>query len=227
MISDRLPASPTGRLLLFAGVFVCVLGGLLLLTREPRTQPDAKACATDARAGRSPIFDAEVTDAALLRMDRAPVMLRDLAGRRLTVLLFCSYRCPCSDGYGKRLQSLRAGYESRGVSFAAIHASADETIDGMKSYVNRRHFPLAVYRDENGIVADMLHASVTPEAFVFTPDWKLRYHGRIDDDKSGLFITDRSLQQALDTLLAGGQLAVREKLSLGCGIVRNRQTAAR
>jgi hypothetical protein len=66
----------------------------------------------------------------------------------------------------------------------------------------------------------MLMARITPEVFVFDTTWTLRYHGRIDDDKSGVDVRDASLALALDTLLAGRTLVAREKPGLGCVIAR-------
>jgi hypothetical protein len=178
-------------------------------------------CQDDATALLSPLFGKPMEDVALIGMDRSPVMLHDLGGRRLTAVVFCSYRCPCSDGYVERLRALRSGFETRGVSFVAVHANADENIDGMQDYIDREGYPLPVYRDDMTAVADMMHATVTPEVFVFDTAWTLQYHGRIDDDKSGLFVEEASLQLALDTLLQGRELWDKEKLSLGCAIVRD------
>ncbi len=178
-------------------------------------------CEDDATALVSPLFGARMDDVALITMDRDPIMLHDLGGTRFTTVIYCSYRCPCSDGYIDRLRELRRRYESRGVSFIAVNANADENIDGMHDYIERKEYPLPVYRDDMTAAADMMHATVTPEVFVFDTSWALQYHGRIDDDKSGLFIEEASLQLALDTLLTNGVLWDKEKLSLGCAIVRD------
>ena len=177
-------------------------------------------CENDSISFNSAGFGRIVDDIALVSMSRSPVMLHELGGKRFTVVIFCSYLCPCSDGYVDRLRALRGAYESRGVEFAAIHSSADEDIEGMRRYIERKRYPLPVYRDELGAVADALGALVTPEVFLFDAQWRLRYHGRIDDDKGGTHVTHRSLANALDTLLAGGSLRVREHSALGCAIVR-------
>lgn len=177
-------------------------------------------CADDSVSAATSMFERVAEDAALQGLDRSPVMLHDLAGERFTVLVFCAYSCPCSDGYVDRLRALRGSYEPRGVGFAAIHSSADEDVDGMRRYIERKRYPLPVYRDELGAVADALGATVTPEVFLFDAQWRLRYHGRIDDDKGGTHVTHRSLANALDTLLAGASLRVREHSALGCAIVR-------
>ena len=178
-------------------------------------------CLTDSASGISELFATTIDDMAIQTLAAKPVMLYDLAGEQMTVIVTCSYKCPCSDGYAERLAELRKKYEPLGVSFVAIHSNVDETMNGIKAYKNRNSYPLDIYRDEGAILADVLDAAVTPEAFVFSPDWKLRYHGRIDDDKGGLFVEEKTLQLALDTLLTGKDLIVKEKLALGCAIVRN------
>lgn len=185
---------------------------------EPAESP--LVCADDAASLVSPLFANPMEDVALVSMQRTPVMLSELAGERFTVAVFCSYKCPCSDGYIGRLGALRERFRPRGVAFIAIDASADETIEGLTSYIQRKEYPLPVFRDEFSAAADQMHASVTPEIFVFDTGWVLQYHGRIDDDKSGLFVEEESLRLALDTLLAGKTLLHKEKISLGCAIVR-------
>lgn len=213
------------RVAVFAGALAVLAAVYFLWGGEETTGPvdEALVCQDDAIALVSPLFNRPLDDVALYGMDRRPVMLHDLAGERFTVLIFCSYRCPCSDGYVARIDTMYQVYEPRGVRFAAIHSNADETMDGMTQYIQRKEYPLPVYRDDLAAAADMMEATVTPEVFVFDTAWALQYHGRIDDDKSGFFVEDRSLSSALDTLLSGRSLITKEKLSLGCAIVRDAQ----
>lgn len=197
-----------------------VLVAIVHVLQPAPAAPEPMICETDDTSRTSPGFSRTTDDAVLQRLDGTPVMLHELAGPRLTVLVFCSASCPCSDGYTERLASLERTYESRGVRFIGVHANALEDADDMKRYISRRSYPLEVYRDADCVVADMLGARVTPEAFVFDATWTLHYQGRIDDDKGGHAVRDPSLQRALDTLLTGAQLRVREKASLGCAIVR-------
>lgn len=182
-------------------------------------------CEDDAVSEISPLFGDTLGTVALTSMDRRPVMLHDLAGEEFTTVIFCSYRCPCSDGYVDRLRELRQHFEPRGVRFVAIHSNSDETMDGMTRYIQREEYPLPVYRDDLTAAADMMQATVTPEVFVFDRDWTLQYHGRIDDDKSGFFVEEESLRLALDTLLTGRSLQHPEKMSLGCAITRTQSIA--
>lgn len=216
------------RIVVFAAAIIVLGIAAYFYVDELRQQPPSPmVCADDAESVVSPLFSRSMQDVALVGMQRNPVMLHELGGKRYTVAVFCSYKCPCSDGYVERLGALRLSYESRGVAFVAIHASTDENMDGMARYIQRKKFPLPVYRDDTGVAADAMFATVTPEAFVFDADWMLMYQGRIDDDKNGVAVEDESLRLALDTLLAGGTLRAKEKTSLGCAIVRAHPVDAR
>src|SRR3989442_12214597 len=74
--------------------------------------------------------------------------------------------------------------------------------------------------DLDNHVADYLGASVTPEAYLFAPDWTLRYHGRIDDSRDPALITTSDLRAALDAVAAGKPVAVAETKAFGCTIKR-------
>lgn len=223
METDERRGNIRAPVLAFVVLAACCVAAVLWLLLPGSSPPidGPMVCEDDSVSGTSRILDESFDDVTLLSMSRTPVMLRDLAGEKLTVLVFCSYLCPCSDGYVGRLHELRTRYESRGVAFIAIHSSANENIDGMQRYIRQKHYPLTVYRDELGAVADALGAAVTPETFVFDSDWKLRYHGRIDDDKGGHHVTQHTLRLALDTLLNDTRLVVMEQPALGCAIVRS------
>ncbi|MCZ7556594.1 MAG: redoxin domain-containing protein [Bacteroidia bacterium] len=219
------------RKLLFSLLALLVLAAVLIVAFSwfsvPEGTPGTETpmvCEDDSVSSPSALHGIVVEDLALLSLARTPVMLHELAGQRFTVLVFCSYLCPCSDGYIDRLKTLRTQYEGRGVAFAAIHSSANENIDGMQRYITRRKYPLPVYRDEHGAAADALGAAVTPEVFVFDAAWKLRYHGQIDDEKLGAHMTHPSLSLALDTLLDGRPLLVSERPAPGCAIVRQNES---
>ncbi|MBE0644683.1 MAG: redoxin domain-containing protein [Bacteroidetes bacterium] len=222
-MKSSLLRSARPRIVLFvAALAVLAVVAWFIGSREPQAAESPLVCADDAASLVSPLFSKRMEDVALVSMQRSPVMLSELAGEHFTVGIFCSYKCPCSDGYIGRLRDLRKRYEPRGVSFIAINASADENLDGLAQYIQRKDYPLPVFRDEMSAAADQMYASVTPEVFVFDTAWALQYHGRIDDDKSGLFVEEESLRLALDTLLAGKTLRDKEKISLGCAIVRTR-----
>src|SRR5258708_10153361 len=58
----------------------------------------------------------------------------------------------------------------------------------------------------------------TPHAFVFDAERKLRYVGRIDDSEREEYVQTHDLRDALDALLAGREIPVKQTKSFGCSI---------
>jgi len=76
--------------------------------------------------------------------------------------------------------------------------------------------------DKNSELADAFGASRTPECFVFNPSGKLVYKGAIDDnpgDAGG--VKKEHLKNAIDELVSGKDVTVKETRSVGCSIKRN------
>jgi len=70
-------------------------------------------------------------------------------------------------------------------------------------------------------MADAFGAKRTPECFLFDGSGKLVYHGAIDDNPSDASAVSRKhLIAAIDELLAGKEVSVKESKSVGCGIKR-------
>ena len=75
--------------------------------------------------------------------------------------------------------------------------------------------------DRNNELADAFGANRTPECFLFNKDLKLVYHGAIDDNPADAGnVKHRHLQQAINELIAGKEITVKESRSVGCGIKR-------
>ena len=65
-------------------------------------------------------------------------------------------------------------------------------------------------------------AVCTPEFFVYGPDRRLAYHGRLDDSgREPAKVTRRDLAAAFDALLAGRAPAAAQVASIGCSIARS------
>ena len=128
-MSLRGKAAPRVALFAAAMILLAVVAFTVADDDTPSAVESPLVCEDDAASEVSPLFGTAVENVALTSMDRRPVMLHDLAGRKFTTVIFCSYRCPCSDGYIDRLRELRSRYEPRGVRFVAIHANSDESMD--------------------------------------------------------------------------------------------------
>ncbi len=136
------------------------------------------------------------------------------------VLMFIATQCPVSNAYNERMAALARDYVAKEVNFVGINSNKQEPPSEITEHAKKHGFTFPVLKDAGNVEADHFGATVTPEVFVLDADWKLRYHGRIDDDRSGEAIKSRDLRNALDAILSGQKIAVPETKAFGCTIKR-------
>ena len=71
---------------------------------------------------------------------------------------------------------------------------------------------------EDQTIADAYGAERTPEIFAFGQDRKLRYHGRIDDNKDESLVQFHDLRNAINCILTETPIENPETTSIGCSI---------
>ncbi len=146
--------------------------------------------------------------------------LASLSGKKAVVLAFIATQCPVSNAYNERMAGFAKEYEAKGVAFVGINANKQESAAEIVEHARSHGFAFPVLKDDGNKKADELGAQVTPEIYVFDPSWTLRYHGRIDDDRSGKAIQSQDLRNAVDALIAGKDVPVKEAKAFGCTIKR-------
>ncbi len=114
--------------------------------------------------------------------------------------------------------------ESRPRSIAlwgsGVNANRNEPPEEVAQHAAEKALGFPIVKDPEDHVADLLGASVTPEAYLFDTSWTLRYHGRIDDSRNPANITTRDLRAALDAMAQGKPIGVAETKAFGCTIKR-------
>jgi peroxiredoxin len=176
----------------------------------------------------SPLLDKPVAGFLLPRVaDGGPESLY-AKGSKATVLFFLSSLCPCSQKYDGRVDELARQYAPKGVRFLAVNASDGEKPAEIAAYARRAAYSFPVLKDNGNIIADRVHAQITPEVFVMDSKGVLRYHGGIDDSRSPKMVQQHHLRTALDFLLGGRLPARAESITFGCAIARKcpEQTAS-
>ncbi len=143
-----------------------------------------------------------------------------LKENKLVVVMFIATQCPVSNAYNERMVNLYSSYHARKVAFFGINANVKELVDEIASHSKEHGFQFPVLKDEGNKIADAYGAQVTPEIFVITPDGKVRYHGRIDDNRNAEKVQEHDLSTALDALLAGKEVTRTETKAFGCSIKR-------
>jgi hypothetical protein len=158
------------------------------------------------------------------------VTMVDLQGHRhnlkasrgkVIVLLVQGNKCPCSKAYIGRVNAIQRDYGPKGVEVWAFNPNANETKAETIAFCKENGVEYPVAYDKGAVIADVLKASCTTEAWVADQAGYLRYHGRIDDN---IYEPDkvkvRDLRNAIDALLVGGNPPVQETEAYACTIAR-------
>ena len=105
----------------------------------------------------------------------------EVKGQKAVVFFFLMHDCPIANSYVPVINMLYRDFERRQVGFYLVYAES-----GLSAAVAKRH------AEEYGVLCPALldttqtlvkrfQATISPEAFVVSPDGKVLYQGRIDD----------------------------------------------
>jgi peroxiredoxin len=177
------------------------------------------AAANAASAAPIAVGD-KLTPFTLKEASGKDVSLGSLAGKKAVVLAFIATQCPVSNAYNERMAAFAKEYEAKGVAFVGINSNKQESATEIVEHAKANGFSFPVLKDDGNKKADEFGAQVTPEVYVFDASWTLRYHGRIDDDRSGKAVQSQDLKNAVDALVAGKDVPVKEAKAFGCTIKR-------
>ena len=206
-----------------AAFCIAMLGVLSLVLAAGAADDRIGAQTRPAAPSTAPAVDAvRVPDVE--GVPRRPLVLE--AGQKAAVFLFLTTDCPISNSYAPELIRIMNAYAARGVRFYVVHTDVDRTPAEAKKHADAFGFskaPCAVLMDNKRDLAHDLGACVTPQTVVVGVGGAIHYRGRIDDKwvdygKSRVAPTTRNLRDALDAVLAGRPLAVRETEAIGCPI---------
>jgi hypothetical protein len=95
------------------------------------------------------------------------------------------------------------------------------SFEAMQAYARAQGYNWYYALDAKNTLADAFGASRTPECYLFDKKGVLVYHGAIDDSPGDPAKVKRHhLQLAMDEMLAGKDVTVKETRSVGCSISR-------
>jgi peroxiredoxin len=149
------------------------------------------------------------------------ISLSDFKNTKVIVLMFVATQCPVSNAYNERYNKLFEDYKTKNVAFVGINSNKQESVEEIKEHAVEHGFKFPILKDFNNVIADKLDAQRTPEIFVVNPaTFEILYHGRIDDSQRESRIQSNDLRTALDEILAGKPVSVKETKAFGCTIKR-------
>jgi len=138
------------------------------------------------------------------------------------VVIFTCNHCPYALGWHARLMQVARDYKD--VHFYAINPNDGQrypadSFEAMKERVRRDEgWPMPYLHDVTQEVARGYGAKTTPDVFVIDSNEILRYRGAPDADYRDESQNASWLREALDSMLAGEEVARPETEPVGCSI---------
>jgi peroxiredoxin len=138
------------------------------------------------------------------------------------VVIFTCNHCPYALAWHDRLADAAREYPD--VHFYAVNPNDAEryprdSAEAMRERVEREGgWPMPYLRDESQDVARAYGAKTTPDVFVIDAGGALRYRGAPDPDHDDPSLNASWLREALDSVLAGEDVARPETDPVGCSV---------
>ncbi|RPH34183.1 MAG: thioredoxin family protein [Bacteroidales bacterium] len=169
----------------------------------------------------------KVSDFKLKNVDGKMISLSDYKNSKGVILIFTCNHCPFAKAYEDRIINIHKKYGNLGFPVVAINPNnpevqPEDSYDLMVSRAKEKGFPFAYLFDEGQKVYPVFGATKTPHVFLLNKkgnDMVVEYIGTIDDNyKDASMVKEKYLENAVDALLAGRLIAMKETKAVGCGI---------
>lgn len=143
------------------------------------------------------------------------------SGRIATVLVFTTTDCPISNRYAPEIQSLAARFAKQNIAFTLVYPVGTDTPVVIGEHVKKFGYAIPAVRDTAQELVKHTGVKVTPEVAVIGAGGQVLYRGRIDDryidfGKDRPQPNERTLERALEAVVQGQPIAVRETQAVGC-----------
>jgi hypothetical protein len=166
-----------------------------------------------------------VKDVKMKNIDGRELSIGEVAGDRGTLVIFSCNHCPFVKAWQGRIVSIGNNCVGRRIGVIMINSSdpaadLEEDFPHIKNQADAQGYMFPYVVDETSDVARAFGARRTPEAFLFDAKGLLIYHGGIDDNAFDADeATKNYLKDAIDALLEGHEVKIKETKSQGCGIL--------
>jgi thioredoxin-related protein len=154
------------------------------------------------------------------------VSVKDVAKENGVLVMFSCNTCPYVVKNQERTVAIAEKAQKMKVGVIVLNSNEayrneDDSYEAMASYAKDQKYKWSYVVDKDNVMADAFGAKRTPETFLFDKNMKLVYHGAIDDNPSdGSAVGRQHLREAINELIAGKDISVKESRSVGCGIKR-------
>jgi thioredoxin-related protein len=169
-------------------------------------------------------------------LPKADVKLKDISGKETSLkqsmrkngllVMFSCNTCPYVIKNQGRTKEICAYALKNEIGVILINSNEaqrtnEDSFEAMKQYAKEQGYTWSYAVDKDNELADAFGAKRTPENYLFNKDGKLVYHGAIDDNPSDPHAVSRThLKAAMNEMLSGHDVTVKESRSVGCSIKR-------
>lgn len=170
-------------------------------------------------------LDQPAPDFSLPATDGKTYTLRDIAGKKGTVIVFICNHCPYVQAMIDRLVADARLLLAEGIGVAAICSNdaaqyPEDSFENMKRFALAHQFPFPYLHDESQAAARAYGALCTPDFFGYNQSLKLKYRGRLDEGRTAPPPKGarRELVEAMRAIAATGEAPKDQAPSIGCSI---------
>lgn len=167
-----------------------------------------------------------MADKKMMDIDGKEVSMNDVMKKNGVLVMFSCNTCPYVVKNEQRTVSIALYALKMDVGVILINSNEaqrddDDSYNAMQQYAKNLHYRWPYVVDKNSEVANAFNAKRTPEVFLFNKDKVLVYHGAIDDNPSNeLAVTRQHLREAINEMVSGKEVGIKESKSIGCTIKR-------
>jgi peroxiredoxin len=167
----------------------------------------------------------QLPDFSLRNTDGKFVSLADYPDAKGFIVVFTCNHCPFAKLYPERLNALSLKYRKLKVPLIAISSTdtvvyAEDSFNEMVEVAKGEQFNFPYLMDETQSVAKNFGAQKTPHAFVIWKEhqaYHIKYNGAIDDNGAEPEkVKNHYVEMAVDALLNGKEVEIKETKSIGC-----------
>jgi thioredoxin-related protein len=169
-------------------------------------------------------------------MPKADTKMKDINGDLISLrqakdangllVMFSCNTCPYVIKNQSRTKNICSYAKSKSIGIIILNSNeggrrSGESLAEMQQYAKEQEYNWYYTIDSDNELADAFGATRTPECFLFDKNNKLIYHGAIDDSPPDISEVKRThLKEAINEMLNGKNISVKESRSIGCSIKR-------
>ncbi|MGB6269182.1 MAG: thioredoxin family protein [Olleya sp.] len=169
----------------------------------------------------------EATDFELENIDGKMVSLSNFKEAKGFIVVFTCNTCPYAVAYEDRIEALNRKYADKGYPVIAIMPNNTEVkpgdnMEAMRQRAKDKDFTFPYLMDEGQKIYPQYGATKTPHIYILEKyDDKniVKYIGAIDDNyQDEAAVKTKYVENAIDALLSGKEIEVKETKAIGCSI---------